>query len=161
MRRSTWIAGLVGFVAALLGGAVGWQICLPCLGLVLGAGAGYLACRVQAPADQPSATRVGAMAGGLAGAVTLLGSVIGGLGGAAILGPAGAQAEMQTIAKSLGVAVPLTPLSPITYYGAALASSACCGAAVVFIMALLGALAGMVWFRQTRGDVPRPARPAA
>src|SRR5437868_5287270 len=103
MRRSTWIAALIGFVAALIGGAAGWQICLPCLALVLGAGAGYFACRVQAPADQASATRVGATAGGLAGAVTLLGSLIGGLLGAAILGPGGAEAEMQTIAKSLGV----------------------------------------------------------
>ncbi len=159
MRRATWIAAVLGFVAALIGGAVGWQICLPCLGLVLGAAAGWFACRVQAPADQPSATRVGAMAGGAAGAVTLLGSVIGGLLGAAILGPAGAQAEMQTIAKGLGVALPQTPVSPVSFYSTVLASSACCGVVVVFIMALMGALAGMVWFRQTRGDVPR-AKPA-
>jgi len=155
MRRTTWIAAALGFLAALISGAVGWQICLPCLGLVLGAGAGYFACQVQAPADQSSATRVGAMAGGLAGAITLLGSLIGGLLGAAILGPAGAQAEMQSIGSALCVTVPQTVLSPVTYYGSALASSACCGIVVVFIMALLGALAGMVWFRQTRGDVPR------
>ena len=160
MRRATWIAALLGFVAALIGGAVGWQICLPCVGLVLGAAAGWFACQVQAPADQSSATRVGAIAGGTAGIVTLLGSLIGGLLGAALLGPAGAQSEMQAIAKSLGVTVPPTPLSPVTFYGSALASSACCGAVVVFLMALLGALAGMVWFRQTRGDVPRMGRAA-
>ena len=155
MRRATWIAALLGFVAALIGGAIGWQVCLPCIGLVLGAAAGYFACQVQAPADQASATRVGALAGGAAGLITLLGSLVGGLLGAAILGPEGAQAEMESIAKSLGVTVPQTALSPVSYYGSALASSACCGAVVVFIMALLGALAGMVWFRQTRGDVPR------
>ena len=160
MRRATWIAALLGFVAALIGGAIGWQICLPCLGLVLGAGAGYFACRVQAPADQASATRVGARAGGLAGVITLLGTAMGGLLGASILGPEGAQVEMRSIARSLGVTMPQTPISQVTYYGFALAGSVCCGVGVVFIMALLGALAGMVWFRQTRGDVPR-ARSAA
>jgi hypothetical protein len=157
MRRATWIIAVLGFVAALIGGAIGWQVCLPCVGLVLGAAAGWFACQVQAPADQPSATRAGAIAGGTAGVVTLLGSVIGGPLRAILLGPEGAQEQMLAIAKSLGVTIPPTSLSPVTFYGTALAGSACCGAVVVFIMALLGALAGLVWFRQTRGDVPNPA----
>jgi hypothetical protein len=155
MRRATLIIGLVGFLAALVSGAVNWQICVPCVALVLGAAAGYFACRVVRPVDQSSATRLGATSGALAGVFTLIGNVVGGLLGAAILGPQGAEAYMESIARSLGITVPQAPISPVTYYASALGTSACCGAVAIFIMALLGALAGMVWFRQTRGDVPR------
>jgi len=156
VRKATVVVGLIGFLGALISGAINWQICVPCLALVLGAGAGYFACRIEGPADQGSATRLGATAGGLAGVATLLGNVVGGFIGAALLGPQAAQATMDTLAKSLGVTVPPTPISPVTYYASALGTSACCGIVEIFIMALLGALAGMVWFRQTRGDVPRP-----
>ena len=155
MRRAITFAGVVGFLAAVLAGAINWQICVPCIALVLGAGAGYFACRWEPPADQPSATRQGGTAGGVAGAATLLGNLVGGLMGAAILGPQGAEQSMESIARSLGVTVPQAPISPVTYYATALGTSACCGVVEIFIMALLGALAGMVWFRQTRGDVPR------
>ncbi len=155
MRRATLIAGLVGFLGALISGAVNWQICVPCLALVLGAGAGYFACRVERPADQPGATRLGATSGALAGVVTLIGNVAGGLLGAAILGPQGAEQYTESIARGLGVTLPQAPISPVTYYASALGTSACCGVVSIFIMALLGALAGMVWFRQTRGDAPR------
>jgi hypothetical protein len=155
MRKATVVAGLVGFLAAVITGAINWQICVPCIALVLGAGAGYFACRIEGPADQSRATRLGATAGGLAGVATLLGNVVGGFVGATLLGPQGAQATMDSLAKSLGVTVPQAPISPVTYYASALGTSACCGIVEIFIMALLGALAGMVWFRQTRGDVPR------
>src|SRR5260221_11688539 len=92
MRRATLIIGLVGFLAALVSGAVNWQICVPCVALVLGAAAGYFACRVVRPVDQSSATRLGATPGALAGVFTLIGNVVGGLLGAAILGPQGAEA---------------------------------------------------------------------
>lgn len=154
MRRAIWIAGLVGFLAALLSGAVNSQICVPCVGLVLGAGVGYFACRLERPASQNAATRLGATAGALSGVGTLLGNVVGGLLGAYILGPQGAQSNMESIARGLGITVPPTTISPVTYYASVFGTSACCGVAVVFIMALLGALAALVWFRQTRGDVP-------
>jgi hypothetical protein len=159
MRRATLVAGLIGFVAAVIIGAINWQICVPCVALFLGAGAGYFACRSEAPADQSRATRLGATAGGVAGIATLVGNLVGGLVGATLLGPQGAQSQMEALARSLGITVAPSAVSPLTYYGAALGTSACCGVVEIFIMALLGALAGMVWFRQTRGDVPRaPAR---
>jgi hypothetical protein len=159
MRRTILIAGLVGFLAAVVSGALNSQICVPCIALLLGAGVGYFACRVERPIDQGSATRLGATAGALSGVGALFGNVLGGLIGAAILGPQGAASTLDSIARSLGVTIPQAPLSPVTYYASALGTSACCGVVEVFIMALLGALAGMVWFRQTRGDVPRaPAR---
>ncbi len=157
MRRAALIAGLVGFVAAVISGAFNSQICVPCVAVVLGAAVGYFACRMERPADQNGATRLGATAGALAGAGTLIGNVVGGLLGAVSLGPQGAESMMESIARSLGVTVPQAPISPVTYYTSALGSSACCGVVEIFIMALLGALAGMVWFRQTRGDVPQPA----
>jgi hypothetical protein len=158
MRRATWLAGGVGFLAAVITGAIQWQICVPCLALVLGAGAGYFTCRVVRPVDQHSATRLGATSGALAGVLTLIGNIVGGLIGAAMLGPQGAEANMESIARSLGIAVPTTPISPVTYYASALGGSACCGIGVILVMALLGALAGLVWFRQTREDAPRAAQ---
>ena len=154
MRRATLIAGLIGFVAAVISGALNSQICVPCIALVLGAAVGYLACRLERPADQNGATRLGATAGGLAGAGTLVGNVVGGAIGAYLLGPAGAQNLTESIARSLGITVPQSAISPVSYYASALGTSACCGVVEIFIMALLGALAGMIWFRQTRGDVP-------
>jgi uncharacterized membrane protein YfcA len=154
MRRASLIAGLLGFVGAVISGALNSQICIPCIALVLGAAAGYFACRAGRPADQNTATRLGATSGALAGVGTLLGSVVGGFLGAYLLGPAGAQSSLDSIARSLGVTVPSGPVSPVTYYGTALGVSACCGVGEVFIMAVLGALAALVWFRQTRGDVP-------
>lgn len=154
MRRAALIAGLVGFVGAAISGALNSQICVPCIALLLGAVVGYFACRIERPADQRTATRLGAMSGALAGAGTLLGSIVGGFIGAYSLGPQGAENMTESIARALGVALPQTPVSPVTYYISALGTSACCGVAEVFIMALLGALAAMVWFRQTRGDVP-------
>ena len=155
MRRATGLVGLVGFLAAVITAAIQWQICVPCLALGLGAGAGYLACRAARPADQNSATRLGATSGALAGALTLLGNVVGGLIAAATLGPQGAEARLVDLARSLGLTVPATPISPVIYYASALGSSACCGVGVIFVMAVLGGLAGTVWFRQTRGDVPK------
>jgi hypothetical protein len=155
MRRASFIAGLVGFLAAVISGAFNSQICVPCIALVLGAVVGYFACRMERPADQNSATRLGATSGALAGAGTLLGNVVGGLLGAAFLGPEGAQSTMESIARSLGVTLPQAPISPVTYYATALGTSACCGVAEVFMMAVLGALGAFIWFRQTRGDVPR------
>ncbi len=156
MRTAALIAGLVGFVGAVISGALNSLICVPCIALVLGAVAGYFACRTERPADQNGATRLGATAGGLAGLGTLIGSVVGGFTGAALLGPQGAESMTESIARSLGVTLPQASVSPVTYYASALGSSACCGVVEIFIMALLGALAGMVWFRQSRGDMPQP-----
>lgn len=157
MRRATLIAGLIGFVAAVISGAINSLVCVPCIALVLGAAVGYSACRLERPADQNRATRLGATAGALAGVGTLVGSVVGGFIGAYSLGPQGAESMMESIARSLGVTVPQAGMSPVTYYASAVGASACCGVVEIFIMALLGALAAAVWFRQTRGDVPRPA----
>ena len=42
MRRATVVVGLIGFLAGVIGGAINWQICVPCLALFLGAGAAGL-----------------------------------------------------------------------------------------------------------------------
>jgi hypothetical protein len=153
MSRATWVAGLAGFLGAVIFGTFNSQICIPCIAVVLGAAAGYFACLSMRPADQGSATRLGATTGALAGIGTLLGSMAGGLIGAIRIGPAG----VESILQGLGVALPNVPVSPVTFYGVAVGEAACFGVVEVFIMALLGALAAMVWFGQTRGDVPRPA----
>lgn len=153
MRRPILIAGVIGFVGAVIAGYANSQVCVPCLALVLGAAAGYLACRWREPATEGQSARLGGASGAVSGLGALAGHVVGGLIGAVRLGPVGAASQLDSIARSLGVTVPQAPVSVTSYYASALGSSACCGVFEVFVMAATGALAGVIWYRQARGKL--------
>ncbi|MCS6883648.1 MAG: hypothetical protein NZU74_20180, partial [Chloroflexaceae bacterium] len=76
-------SGLIFAVVMLfIGGILAFlfPLCVPCIALVVGAGAGYLAGMWDKPLNNSLSIQRGAGAGAIAGVGALLGHVFGGLG---------------------------------------------------------------------------------
>lgn len=157
MRNPALVFGGLAFLTALVAGVFNSQLCVPCLALFLGLGAGYFSAQAARPATTDAATRVGAAAGALGGAGALLGHVVGGLLGAARIGPQGASQLMEGILRDMGLTVPSTIADPVPYYAAALFGSLCFGFLDVLLMAGLGALGGLLWRGRASGRAAPPA----
>jgi hypothetical protein len=148
-------AGLIlGIVMLVLGagGSLITPICVPCIALIAGAGAGYLACVYAKPATSGGTAKVGAGAGTISGAGALIGQVIGGILNAVIVGPEGAVA----VAEAWGL--PVSP-DPNIYYVSFIGSGLCFGILDVLLMAGLGALGGILWY-QISGKKASPTTPS-
>jgi hypothetical protein len=142
---------IVGAAMLVLGTTFGFlfPLCVSCLAVFAGVGAGYLAGIFDKPTDQGSSAKSGAGAGAIGGAGALLGQVIGGMGAAAIQGPqAGAE-----ILRQLGVPVDTAAASPAGFYAGAFLTTCCFGLVSIAIMAGLGALGGFLWYQRT---APKP-----
>ena len=145
MLKSGLIVGGVALVLAICAIVVVSPICTPCLALVLGAGAGYLAGQFERPLTSDAAMKRGALAGLIGGVGAVLGDAIGTAIKVAMLGPAGAA----QLAQSLGL--PATGATFASGFWVGLVLSALCfGLVDLVFMAGLGALGGMAWWR-TRG----------
>ena len=98
-------AGLIGLV---VGGLFGLGItllmpyCTPCAAVVIGLGAGFLACLWDKPSETSSSAGLGAKAGALAGVGHLGGQLLGMIANGLLVGPEGAA---DTLAQ-LGIDVP-------------------------------------------------------
>ena len=153
MRKIVLVVALLGFVAAVVGGSLNSQQCVPCVAVFLGAAAGYLACRVTRPETQALASRSGVTAGVISGLGATLGHLVGGVIGAVRLGPGGAE----DLARSFGLSVPEGLTSPTMYFQSALGLAGFCGVVELFLMAGAGAVGGIIWYQQTQGRVRPPA----
>lgn len=141
-------AGLIlGAVMLVAGGGLAYLFapCVPCLALVAGALAGYLAGVWDRPAENGRAIQRGALAGTLGGAGALLGHLVGGLLAAATVGPQGAL----DLARQLGLDLGSTSGSPVIFYASASATACCFGLVEVVLMAGLGALGGLLYWQMT------------
>ncbi len=129
------IVGAVAFVLAMcVTFAIG--ICGPLVGILAGLGAGFLAAReVQAPTKGDGA-RVGAIAGGIAGAFTALGQILAGIGTLLFL--------LQTEATPLLGQLPQAGDSAgqIGYWLGGMGFGVCFGFIGLIVAALCGAGAG-------------------
>ncbi len=146
---------ILGAVMLVIGGVLAFlfPLCVPCLALLAGAGAGYLAGMFDKVGENSRAIRGGAGAGAIAGAGALIGHVFGGLGSALVTGPT-ASAELL---RQFGMDVPNgVGSSPIGFYGGAFAASCCFGLFEVALMAGLGALGGMLWYQMTGKNLTVP-----
>lgn len=152
---------IVGGVMLIVGGAFAFlfPLCVPCLALLAGAGAGYLAGLWDRPADNGRAVQRGALAGALGGVGALVGHIGGGLGAAAFTGP---QTSLE-LARRLGLDVGNAgAVSPAVFYGTAGLTGCCFGLVEVALMAGLGALGGLLYWQMTGknqagGLTPPPA----
>ena len=145
---------IVGAVMLVLGTTFGFlfPLCVSCLAIFAGVGAGYLAGVFDKPADQGTAAKSGASAGAIGGGGALLGHLIGGMAAVAIQGPqAGAE-----IMRQLGLPTDTSPAGTAGFYGGAFISTCCFGLVSVALMAGLGALGGFIWYRMT---APKPSTP--
>lgn len=144
MLKSGLIIGGVMLVLAI-GASLLSPICVPCLALFAGLGAGYLVGLFDKPGLQNAAVRGGASAGAIGGVGALIGQLIGGGINAVIVGPEGAQQLIQQIAPDLATG----STNSGAYYAGVFGSAFCIGLFNVAIMAGLGALGGLLWWNMT------------
>ena len=131
------IATLLSVVAALVS-----PLCVPCLAIFLGLGAGYLAGVFDKPIDNGGASRAGALGGLISGIGALLGQLIGAGINGAIVGPENAS----RIIEQLGL--PNAGGDFSTSYWCGLIGGGCClGIFDIALMAGLGALGGLLWWQ--------------
>ncbi|MGQ9683575.1 MAG: hypothetical protein ACUVX9_13635 [Anaerolineae bacterium] len=139
------IAGAVGLlVNVCVATAIG--ICGPVVSLLAGAAAGYFAARRQVPLTKSDGAKIGAMSGGLAGAVALVGQVIGALSALVLLQQMGAELPLGQLPGS-GTA----PGSQVGYYAIGAATGLCFGLVGVILAA--GAGAGAAYLGTKAGPV--------
>jgi hypothetical protein len=106
------------------------------LSLVAGGIAGYFATQQEKPLMKNEGARVGALAGGIAGALIIIGQIIGGMGALAYMQTSGAPTPFGSI-PDLG-----DPASSIGFYGGGLAAAICFGIIGALLAAGAGAAAG-------------------
>ena len=145
MLKSGLILGVVALLLAI-GAALLSPLCVPCLTLLLGLGAGYLAGAFDKPSEKRGSTKSGAIAGAIGGAGALIGQAVGAVINSQLVGPGGA---IQLI-RQLGIQLPsgTTPADIATgYWGGVIGSTCCLGLFDVALMAGLGALGGLLWWQ--------------
>ena len=92
MVKSGLIFGAISFVLILGSAVLITPFCAPCLGLIFGLAAGYLACVSDKPISSGEGVKKGAVAGAIAGSLGFLGGMIGGVINGALLNPSILQA---------------------------------------------------------------------
>lgn len=159
LRNSVLIFGISSFFLFLVVTFL-LACCTPCLAALAGAGAGWLAAHWTGSRTQDAAVRVGALAGAFSGIGALLGQVVGALLSAQLITPEMVSDAYDTVTQLFqslgpealeGFEVPGTEFVTRT----ALITQAGCGLVNVGIMAALGALAGLVYFRYRSNNESR------
>jgi hypothetical protein len=143
MLKSGLIVGAVMLVLSL-GGSLLTPLCVPCLALVVGIGAGYLAGTFDNPIASGASAQVGAGAGAIAGVGALIGHLLGGVVNVILLGPE----RTADVLRQLGLPA---SADASTYYAALIGGSCCFGVFEVLLMAGVGAVGGLIWY-QIRGE---------
>ncbi len=141
MVKSGLIFGAIAFVLVLGSAIVITPFCAPCLGLVLGIAAGYVAGVFDKPINSGESVRKGGMAGAIAGALGLVGGLIGGVINGALLNPA----SIENFTKVFGVNNYSISQSQIWTYQ--LTFAVCVGLFNIVWMAILGVAGGAIWFQ--------------
>ena len=139
MVKAGLILGAVMLVLGI-GGSLITPLCVPCIALAAGIGAGYLAGVYEKPATSGGTAKVGAIAGAIGGAGALLGQLIGGILNAVIVGPQG----IADMARMLDIPVSTDPTA--AYIGF-IGGGCCFGIIDIVLMAGLGALGGVLWYQ--------------
>lgn len=128
------IVGVIGLVLnTCVAGFVGF--CGPFLSLIAGGIAGYLAAQQEKPSAKNEGARIGATAGGIAGALIIVGQIIGGVGALALMQVSGARVPFGQVPP-----VSSNPATQITYYGAGVGTALCFGIVGALLAAGAGAL---------------------
>lgn len=142
MLKSGLIAGAVTFILAL-GFALLSPLCVPCLALFLGLGAGFLAGVFDKPLDNGSSAKSGAGAGAIGGIGAIIGQMVGAVLNSIIIGPEGAAELMQ----QLGLPAADPNNLGASYWVGVIGGGCCFGLLDVALMAGLGALGGLLWWQ--------------
>ena len=137
MIKAGLILGAVMLVLGI-GGSLLSPLCVPCLAIAAGLGAGYLACVYEKPLTSGSSAKAGAIAGAIGGAGALLGQITGSILNAVLIDP---ESMMRTL-EQLGLPA---VSDPNFYYISQIGGGVCFGIIDIVLMAGLGALGGILW----------------
>jgi hypothetical protein len=130
------IVGIIGLMLnACVSAALG--LCGPLLALLAGGAAGFLAAQGERASSQTDGARLGAVAGGIAGALTLIGQLLGGVGMLVLFQRSGLSLPFGTIPDPSADAS-----RQLMYYISGLGLGTCLGLTGVVLAALGGAGAG-------------------
>ncbi len=132
------IAGAIGLVVTLIVAMV-MGICGPFVALLTGVAAGFFALQQETVADKRGGASVGAISGGVAGALILIGQIGGGLAALFLI----SNAEISTLMGS-APGPNATASEQLIYYAAGLGTGLCFGIVGIAAAALGGAAAGYV-----------------
>lgn len=134
-------AGLIlgaGMLVLGIGGSLLSPLCVPCLAVIAGVGAGYLAGVFDKPLTSGGGAKVGAIAGAIGGAGALLGQIIGGILNSMLVDP-------QTVIDMLEqLGLPAAYDSSFVHLSQ-IGGGICFGLLDIVLMAGLGALGGILW----------------
>jgi hypothetical protein len=139
MQPRTRIGLIVGVIGLILNICVAGFLgfCGPFLSLVAGGIAGFFATQQEKPFTKNEGARVGATAGGIAGALIILGQILGGLGALFYMQSSGAQLPFGQLPDPSS-----DPAMQIGYYGGGIATAVCFGLIGALLAAGAGAGAG-------------------
>ena len=130
------IVGVIGLVLNIcVAGFLGF--CGPFLSLVAGGIAGFFATQQEKPFTKNEGARVGATAGGIAGALIILGQILGGLGALVYMQSSGAQLPFGQLPDPSS-----DPAMQIGYYAGGIGTAVCFGLIGALLAAGAGAAAG-------------------
>jgi hypothetical protein len=146
MVKAGLILGAVMLVLGI-GGSLITPICVPCLAMLAGVGAGYLAGVYEKPLTSGDGAKVGAIAGAIGGAGALLGQIIGGVINASVLDPQ----DVMNLLEQFGL--PATA-DPRFYWLSQVGGGVCFGLLDLVLMAGLGALGGILWLQISGKNKP-------
>lgn len=139
MVKAGLILGAVMLVLGI-GGSLISPICVPCLAMAAGIGAGYLAGVFDKPLTSGGSAKVGAIAGAIGGAGALLGQIIGSILNSIWVDPQ----NVIDMMEQFNLPAAYDPgMVRITQIG----GGVCFGLLDVVLMAGLGALGGILWYQ--------------
>jgi hypothetical protein len=144
MVKSGLIFGAISFVLVLGFAVLVTPFCAPCLGLVLGIAAGYVAGVFDKPINSGESIRKGGIAGLIAGALGFVGGFIGGIINGAVLNPSSVEAFTEVFGFNN---INISQAQIWTYQ---LIFAVCIGLFNIVCMGILGIAGGALWY-QVRG----------
>jgi hypothetical protein len=141
MTKSGLIFGAAAFVLILGSVIILTPLCAPCLGLIFGIAAGYVACVFDKPTNSSDCIRKGGIAAAITAGVGFFGSLIGGAINGVIVTPA----TVESIARSLYITnFNLTQAQILAYQ---LILGVLVGVFDVVWMGVLGIAGGTLWYQ--------------
>lgn len=143
MIKSGLILAVVALLLSIGSSILISPLCVPCIGLVLGLVAGYLACVFDNPSENGEAVKSGALAGAIGGAGALLGQIIGAGINAVLVGPE----QSWKLLSDWGMDPGNLDAFASTYWLSTVGINCCSGLLDVALMAGLGALGAVLWYQ--------------
>ena len=147
MKKSGLIVGGIAFLFSVGAAIIISPICVPCLALLFGLLAGYMASVFDKPGEQSRSIKAGALAGLVGGIGMLLGQIFGAVLNSVLVGPEGTARMLAQMGFPAG-----GPAQIAEFYWIVMVLSTAC--LVVFDAALMsgfGALGGLLWWKISGG----------